>query len=986
MNGLILNQTPKDNIYEERKRQISNIVTITKNILQSTGFEKFKWGNYESGDPTLQTLYRILKAEKIDPSDKKKIQIKVPVAEGSSFLINGNRYMPVFQISDVSIFKRSKYYIILHNTYCNIALNAEMNIIKFGKIECPLILFLIHTSFYDIFSGDELVEHSNHKDLNHSIYIRITNSFDLKLSREKYGNLLEPFTEELLQNIDAHQEQFDNLNEGLSNILKGWKVSTKVEKVIALAKVKDYVTVPNGIFEEAYTMVDLVVHVYKNRELYANWTIRDINDISKRRVRLSEWVCYKVAQQHRINSAKNSSSVYPDALVDVLNLDQRRILDDSVNPLGELCMQSRVIYNGPGGIAKESCSVMVRNLHETYKEIIDPIDTPTGEAVGICQHIVPDASLKSGVLKKSKSHSILSTASQLVPLLQHNDAIRVEMACNQMRQAISLKNPEVPLVKSGSENLYMEYTNSLKIAEAEGQVIFKDRNLMIVKYFNEEDGDVIELTPKSFTDFDKTLITELELGDKFKKGDTLAHTTSINRDTKEIMLGKNLLTGFMSLDSWNFEDAIVISESASKKMSSKCTYTGSIDLKEQVLFNLSEDEDVYIPVYENGTYVEEGDVIFRLGKLEIDSLESITPEIKEILAPVSGIFSYQIYLKTEQCNHARMLKWNKKKIEEQEVYEKTLKDNLGYLQDSQKYVEKFCYLHNRKKIHDTFGVIKYSIQGEKPLKLGCKLSNRHGNKGTISIIMPDEKMPKLPDGRHLDIVLNPLGVITRMNVGQLYELHLTWFMDRWLNKYKDLNNEDFKKEVLKFISIVDNTPNKGYTIKSEAFLENNSYILEDIRKNGLQIVQPPFHSCTPEQLEELRKYCNAEYETEIEYEGRKCECSVGWMYIMRLHHEPDHKIFGRSLGVYGKYGQPPSGADAHRLGEMEVWALLAYEAEDTLKEFLSVKSDNPEERKRLFNYLYNGYGENYIPKSLETVTSSLFKVYLKGCGLNVELE
>ena len=117
--------------------------------------------------------------------------------------------------------------------------------------------------------------------------------------------------------------------------------------------------------------------------------------------------------------------------------------------------------------------------------------------------------------------------------------------------------------------------------------------------------------------------------------------------------------------------------------------------------------------------------------------------------------------------------------------------------------------------------------------------------------------------------------------------------------------------------------------------------------------------------------------------GEVVECSVGMMYMLRLQHEPDHKLFGRSVGTYGKHEQPTSGSDAHRLGEMEVWCLLGYEAYDTVKEYLSIKADNPEERLRLFSHLYDGKEELYEPNNLRTVTLETFQTYLKGCGLTV---
>ena len=165
---------------------------------------------------------------------------------------------------------------------------------------------------------------------------------------------------------------------------------------------------------------------------------------------------------------------------------------------------------------------------------------------------------------------------------------------------------------------------------------------------------------------------------------------------------------------------------------------------------------------------------------------------------------------------------------------------------------------------------------------------------------------------------------------------------------------------------------------------NNPEVLQDIRINGLQIVQPPFESATYDMVVKALKYVNLDkYEIVTLANGEKKECGVGFMYVLRLEHEPSHKIFARSVGVYGKHEQAPSGTDAHRFGEMESWALFAYEAWGVLKEFHSVKADNPEERYRFFKHLFDQREEIYEPISLNTVTLETFKTYLKGCGLKV---
>ena len=986
MYSIIPFETPKDNIYEIRQQQIDNVETITKNILASTGFSLFKHGKVDVVDPTAQTLCRILTAEQvgvIEDGSKKKVSVKIPLYENGSYLINGNRYIPIFQISDIPIFNKNENTLLIHNTYCTLVFDKQITEFRISTNKWPLLLLMIYC-FGDEFIQNEPHIHYSSEPMDGCLSLQVEKCIYINFEKDYFKDLLDPFNDvERCKSFEESQSKYSlEDGEAFKRVLKSWNKASKLDKILNVLDLIDYIMVPNGIFDNPYSMKDMIKYLYEHRSEYQNMPIREINDISQRRARLSEWICYKLAQQHKINKKKKSNNVFTDAIIGVLTLDQRRILDDSVNPLGELCMMSRIIYNGPGGIAKESCSALVRNLHESYRGIIDPIDSPSGPAIGICQHLVPDCGFENGILKPSKSNSILSTASQMIPLLCHNDGIRVEMGCNQQRQAINIANPEIPLVKTGNESLYTEYTSSLKLAKDDGQVIYKDDNLMVVKY-NELDGEVIDLSNKSFTDFDKTLLTSLNDGDKFCKGSTLAHTNNINPYTHELMLGKNLLVGFMSLDGWNFEDAIVVSESCAKKMAYRCNHIAKINLNNDCLFNIKPDSSEYMPFPNNGDFVHKGDVIFKLGNVDTESLAGLTPTVEEVLAYSDGKFTSKVYVKNSVSENTQMSAWLKKQVSERQKLEDKMKNVFSYLEDEQKYTEMYCYLDKTKKINDDTGVIEYSIYSERPLTVGSKISNRHGNKGTISIIMPDEKMPTLPDGRHLDVVLNPLGVITRMNVGQLYELHLTWFMDQYIKQHYNDTKEQFIEAILKFAEIVDCTEDKIYTKQLEELIQFDDTI-EDIKEHGLQIIQEPFRCCNIDQLEQVKNLVGVDYETDVVYNNNTYKCSVGWMYMLHLHHEPDHKIFGRSLGAYGKHNQPPSGANSHRLGEMENWALQAYEAFDTQKEFMSIKSDNPKERVRLWEYLYDGISEAYQPLSLDTITKDTFKTTMNGAGLDVE--
>lgn len=586
-----------------------------------------------------------------------------------------------------------------------------------------------------------------------------------------------------------------------------------------------------------------------------------------------------------------------------------------------------------------------------------------------------------------KNKNILSVAEQQIPFLNKNDCTRVEMACNQMRQAVTLENAEVPLIKSGYESTYTKYSSYIIRAEHDGICTYKDDQIMYIEYNTpEKQDDVINLKYNSYLGFDRTLYTTLKEGKKFKKGDILACCKAINPSTGELMLGKNLLVGFLSCG-WNFEDATVISESAAKKLAYREVYQDRLEINDEILLSL--EDDCFNPVRKNGSYVEEGDVLFKINISDKDNISSLLPCYREILAPISGTFYYDIKVRKTNTSSQLMNKWLKITDNIHEQIENKKLELFSASKNYKKYKNMYCYRHNTRKINAKTCTIDYTIINTKPAMVGSKIANRHGNKGVISIILPDDQMPKLPNGRPLEVILNPLGVISRMNIGQLFEIHVTWAMMNFIEKNKNLSTDEFLEKCVEFISIIDNTNNKEYTERTKDFISKmgknqKEKLAEDIKNNGLQIIQPPFESCTYQQLEELMKYVGVSFTEKVTLSnGEKVDCSVGLMYIMRLQHEPDHKIFARSVGVYGKHEQAPAGTDAHRFGEMEVWSLLAYEAYDTIKEFLSIKADNPEERYRHFTYLYEGQEDFYEPHNLETITHETFKTYLKGCGLKV---
>lgn len=586
----------------------------------------------------------------------------------------------------------------------------------------------------------------------------------------------------------------------------------------------------------------------------------------------------------------------------------------------------------------------------------------------------------------------LSISELHTPFYNRNDSARMQMAANHRKQAISLTYPEVPLVKSGYESYGVEYSTDIFIAEYDGRCVYKDEEIAIIKYSN-GDGDVIELRPKEYYQFDKTLIPYIYDGCEFKKGDVLASTRNINKFTKEMMLGKNLYIGFLSL-SWNYEDSIVISKSCAEKLSHVNVHHKKLHLdKDQLLYSISGFD--YTPIRGNGSIVKKGDILFNIGRYDENSITTLLDSGTPIYAEESGRFFYNIKIRQENVPHVNMSKWLKYKLKCQLDQEQKKKSIFKTIKSSKSKVfeKKYCYLDNRKLIDTKIAVIEYWIINDKPAALGSKIANRHGNKGVISRILDDDQMPRTESGKPLDVVFNSLGVFSRMNVGQLFESTLNELIYKYIIILQPLSLNLFFENILKIIGIIDSSNDRIYFLKTQEYLNSLSIselekLKSEICEYGLQVVQPPFESCSYEQLKKLEEFTGISmYENIVlpETEEIIYKCTVGHQYIYKLEHEPCHKIFARSVGDYGKHDQPPSGTAAHRLGEMETFCLLASEAYDSIKEFMSIKADNPEERIRFFQALYNENVDEYLPLSLNTTTANIFNIYLKSIGIEIEM-
>jgi DNA-directed RNA polymerase subunit beta len=627
---------------------------------------------------------------------------------------------------------------------------------------------------------------------------------------------------------------------------------------------------------------------------------------------------------------------------------------------------------------------------------------------------------------------MVGVSAGLIPFLEHDDANRALMGSNMQRQAVPLLIAEPPIVGTGLEKEVAKNSSMVVRARRAGKVTFVDATRIEV-------GTDIYHMKKYQGLNERTCLNQkpiIQIGDKVEKGQIIADGASTYLG--ELALGRNVLVGFMSFDGYNYEDAIIISEELVKQDVYTSIHIEEFDVEiretklgreeftrdipnvsEKALRNLDESGIVQV-----GTYVRPGDIL--VGKVSPKSKTELTPEEKllhaifgragedvkndslEVSSGVEGIvidtqkFSRRMSLtEEERKNFERELKLvetegNKDIATAFVVFAEELEKAIGgKLTDEDgtpltggqdpKYISEkaqtfnLSRLLNRldaglhaevKKVHKNMwpsveealdlrdrrtnsmkrgdelrsGVlqmVKVYIATKRVISIGDKMAGRHGNKGVISKILPVEDMPFLPDGTPIQIMLNPLGVPSRMNVGQILETHLGW---------------------------------------AGAML-------------GFQAITPVFDGASEEIINDALESAGLPRHGKIRlFDGRtgeemEQETTVGYIYMLKLHHLVDDKVHARSTGPYSLITQQPLGGKARfggqRFGEMEVWALEAYGAAYILQELLTVKSDDVEGRTKIYESMVKGENtlESGTPASFDVLTNEI-----RGLALNMRLE
>src|SRR5438128_5008897 len=667
---------------------------------------------------------------------------------------------------------------------------------------------------------------------------------------------------------------------------------------------------------------------------------------------------------------------------------------DQTNPLSEITHKRRLSALGPGGLTRERAGFEVRDVHPTHYGRICPIETPEGPNIGlinslatfarvnkygfvetpyrkvkdgrvtdevvylsameegrytvaqanvpldlkgrftedlvVCRHageVLPVTPDKVDYMDVSPKQ-LVSVAAALIPFLENDDANRALMGSNMQRQAVPLVRAEAPFVGTGMEGVVARDSGAAIAARRSGVIDQIDATRVVIRATEDLDptksGVDIYRLMKYQRSNQSTCINQrplVKVGDIVRKGDIIADGPST--DLGELALGRNVLVAFMPWNGYNFEDSILLSERIVKddvftsihieefEVMARDTKLGPEEItrdipnvSEEALKNLDEAGIVYI-----GAEVRAGDIL--CGKITPKGESPMTPEEK-LLPAIEAI--------------RKQYDESKKGLE-------------------QRFLDKVEKLQRGDELPPgVMKMVKVFVAVKRKIQPGDKMAGRHGNKGVVSKIVPVEDMPFLEDGTQVDIVLNPLGVPSRMNVGQILETHLGWAcagLGLKIGQAVDLYNakHDTKplKELLKKIYGDDET------IKS---LNDNELIeLGHNLSRGVPIATPVFDGAKEADIEEMLKLAGLDASGQSTvYDGRTGDAfdrkvTVGYIYMLKLHHLVDDKIHARSIGPYSLVTQQPLGGKAQfggqRFGEMEVWALEAYGAAYTLQEMLT---------------------------------------------------
>ena len=698
---------------------------------------------------------------------------------------------------------------------------------------------------------------------------------------------------------------------------------------------------------------------------------QDRNDLTNQRIRNSE-ILVHLAQKQLLAAYTEYKEQFLAGNKDAkLTLDEGKIMSQFVNleivqnmeyanPLEEMATVTKVspVGKSVGGIPdKQAINLDARNVHPSYYGNIDPLDTAEGGNIGITQQLTVDAYITTArglfnqkAMNNKEAAGILSTSTAMVPFIENNEGARIIMSANQSKQMLPLKNPEPPIVQSGYESALTNVLSDafIKRSPCNGKITSITGDYIEVNCGKRKQR--VDITPthlKSGSGVNSlsVFIPKVKVGQTVKNRQIIAEGGSIANGT--ISLGRNLAACYMPYKGYNFEDGLVISE----KLVKEDKLTSLHGIVEEVEVDAS---DKILKIAEIGQRTKKGDPLLIKAMGDIEELLSGLEEEEE--DETTDIYDGNLIKKSPGGTVVDIDVFsNLKETKFPEL--KSLIDRTA-----KRYKKPANEKFKIRGVPIKGILIRFKIEQELKIGLGDKLCNRYGNKGIISLIEKEEFMPRTPWGARAEIIMNPLGVIGRMNMGQMYELYCglmsRTIADR-LVKTKD------KKQIAALIKSVyshlDSSPNKEFannlaskigTMPDKKFKQMINQI-ETTRQ--IPIVIPPFKAPSRQNIAQALKTLGLKtgYKLSLpEYNTKtKNEVPFGYLYIAKLEHIGANKIHSRSTGpTVGKTSQPTAGKrreGGQRMGEGDTWALLSYNCPTVLSEMFGPLSDDVVSKKEM---------------------------------------
>ncbi|AFN65042.1 DNA-directed RNA polymerase subunit beta' [Mycoplasma wenyonii str. Massachusetts] len=741
---------------------------------------------------------------------------------------------------------------------------------------------------------------------------------------------------------------------------------------------------------------------------------------------------------------------------------------DQQNTLSEITNKRKISAMGPGGIKREDPNLNIRDVHYSYYGRVCPIETPEGMNIGLIMALAalarvdeygflntPYYKVKDGKITKEliwlnsiqernfyiaeattprtkdaeligpvtvrrneevesvspedvhfidvDCSQITSISASLIPFLEHDDANRVLMGANMQRQAVPLLSPRSPIVATGAESRIARDSGIVIFAEEDGEITYLDSSKLVVKYTGTEVTEKTYQLQKFGRTNQNTCRNQLIVprdSRKVKKGEILVDGHAIQNG--ELALGQNILVAFTTWYGYNYEDAIILSS----RLVQENVYT-SLHIQEYTIDCMRTkigDEEItrFIPgcapeekkyldedgIVLIGAAVKEGDIL--VGKTSPKATGEVSAEEKLLQA----IFAEKA--KSVKDSSLRLPAGAEGIVTKILRYSTFKGDRLG---------------------DDVLETIKVYVTSKRNIQIGDKMVGRHGNKGIVSKVAPVEDMPYLEDGTPVDILLNPLGVPSRMNIGQILESYLAFSARKLV--FNKLLTAYFEKKLDQVATLFSRSRSSLYSLERvlESYLQEKGIkSLADAKekltqldfsiilsKSGfrydeleIKVLTPIFAGCKNTDLIEIMKDAGIDHSSHngrfTLYDGRTGEkfkdpISVGVIYMLKLDHMVDDKIYARAVGPYSKITQQPLGGKCQnggqRFGEMEVWAMEAYGAAYNLRELLTLKSDDIQARNLIYYSVIKG---QMLPTPGISESFKLLVKKLQALGLRVNVQ